>query len=412
MFLRYIREVSNEIYPLSSRLKLQHYYFNKLVHSSQPPFLFFPPPSLNAFAYIRLQATTNRLADRKQKSTRNKLCTEMRYLSNPYPDYSEARDKECFSFHSEEQVQVLCQTLLDRIGDNVDSVIPDAKGYLYIGPGGVAYALWYATRGGSLTFQKQTAKLLMEEQLKLEKIYCPDTISSRLSGWLCGFSGVYAAAAVMAIDADLGKDSDNYLKQFKALTTAILHSGAGGTKLSIDCFENILKIVFFTGCEEFMNGRAGFVLGSLFLRKNFRDRDEQVLVPIQDLHTICNKMVQVGRAYSSSTTSPCPLMYSWYDSEYLGAAHGLSAILLAFLCVPGYLEQSSSSVQKDIKGSIEYLLSLQTKSGNFPCLSPRHERPRAEEDELVHWCHGAPGFIFLLAKGKLLRLDFHFYDKV
>lgn len=36
--------------------------------------------------------------------------------------------------------------------------------------------------------------------------------------------------------------------------------------------------------------------------------------------------------------------------------------------------------------------SLQTSNGNFPIKIPILEsKQRSEEDELVHWCHGAPG---------------------
>lgn len=36
--------------------------------------------------------------------------------------------------------------------------------------------------------------------------------------------------------------------------------------------------------------------------------------------------------------------------------------------------------------------SLQTSNGNFPTnVSKLKSKQRSEEDELVHWCHGAPG---------------------
>ena len=47
-----------------------------------------------------------------------------------------------------------------------------------------------------------------------------------------------------------------------------------------------------------------------------------------------------------------PLMYSYYDTEYLGAAHGLCAILQMLITVPGYIEQCSPDIVKDIKGNL------------------------------------------------------------
>lgn len=94
----------------------------------------------------------------------------------------------------------------------------------------------------------------------------------------------------------------------------------------------------------------------------------------------------------------CPLMYAWHESEYLGAAHGLAGILQGLLATPG-LMQSNPDFQRDIKGSVDYLLSLQTSEGNFPSsLGSR----RSGEDELVHWCHGAPGMVWLMAKSYLV----------
>ena len=69
------------------------------------------------------------------------------------------------------------------------------------------------------------------------------------------------------------------------------------------------------------------------------------------------------------------------------------------ISVPGYIEGlGDSKARDDIKATIDYLLNLQTPSGNFPCamdeIPPNRTRP--ESEELVHWCHGAPGMIYLL----------------
>ena len=47
---------------------------------------------------------------------------------------------------------------------------------------------------------------------------------------------------------------------------------------------------------------------------------------------------------------------------------------------------------------------MQTKSGNFPCaMDEAPPNPtRHESEELVHWCHGAPGMIYMLAKAYLV----------
>ena len=78
--------------------------------------------------------------------------------------------------------------------------------------------------------------------------------------------------------------------------------------------------------------------------------------------------------YSTRTGSPSPLMYAYHDTEYLGTGHGLAGILQMLLSVPGYLQHCSQSAA--LRASVDWLLSLQTPAGNFPCatdeLGPRY----------------------------------------
>merc|ERR1712172_65032 len=63
----------------------------------------------------------------------------------------------------------------------------------------------------------------------------------------------------------------------------------------------------------------------------------------------------------------------------------------------GYLQHCSQSAA--LRASVDWLLSLQTPAGNFPCATDElGPRSRRLEDELVHWCHGAPGTVYLLAR--------------
>jgi hypothetical protein len=46
----------------------------------------------------------------------------------------------------------------------------------------------------------------------------------------------------------------------------------------------------------------------------------------------------------------------------------------------------------EIQNTVDYLLTKQFPSGNFPSsLENKHDR-------LIHWCHGAPGAVFLMLK--------------
>lgn len=46
----------------------------------------------------------------------------------------------------------------------------------------------------------------------------------------------------------------------------------------------------------------------------------------------------------------------------------------------------------DVRQTIDGILALQDESGNFPS---KFNKPEAN---LVHWCHGAPGVVYLMAK--------------
>jgi hypothetical protein len=59
-------------------------------------------------------------------------------------------------------------------------------------------------------------------------------------------------------------------------------------------------------------------------------------------------------------------MYSYYDTEYIGAAHGIAGILQALLSIPHMLE-TNPNFKSEIKASIDFIVSLQTPEGNFVC---------------------------------------------
>jgi Lanthionine synthetase C-like protein len=79
--------------------------------------------------------------------------------------------------------------------------------------------------------------------------------------------------------------------------------------------QNCLKINFLpSGSDELFVGRAGYVMGVLWLRKTL----QQPVIADKDLMAICSTIVQSGRAYAKQHKSPCPLMYSYHSTEYLG----------------------------------------------------------------------------------------------
>lgn len=75
-----------------------------------------------------------------------------------------------------------------------------------------------------------------------------------------------------------------------------------------------------------------------------------------------------------------------------GAAHGLSSILLFLLCIPEFFK-AHPSAEEDVRAAVDFMLSIEQPNCNYaPAMDEVNmgqKRPASEE--LVHWCHGAPG---------------------
>jgi len=77
------------------------------------------------------------------------------------------------------------------------------------------------------------------------------------------------------------------------------------------------------GSDELFVGRAGYILGALWLRKTL---GQPSAVPDKDLMRVCSTIVESGRAYAKQHKSPSPLMFSYYGTEYLGINLGKNII--------------------------------------------------------------------------------------
>lgn len=84
-----------------------------------------------------------------------------------------------------------------------------------------------------------------------------------------------------------------------------------------------------------------------------------------------------------------------------GAGHGLSSILQMLLNFPEHFKDRKD-VNTLIHQAVDYVLSCEWPNGNY---LPVPGEVRDQEDELVHWCHGAPGVVYLLAKAYLTWQD-------
>jgi hypothetical protein len=86
-------------------------------------------------------------------------------------------------------------------------------------------------------------------------------------------------------------------------------------KAYIDSAANCKPLNFLRcGGDELFVGRAGYLSGVLWLEKVFG----KGTFPAKDVNELCRCIVQSGRNHAQHYKSPCPLMFSYYDVEYLG----------------------------------------------------------------------------------------------
>ncbi|KAG8197839.1 hypothetical protein JTE90_020116 [Oedothorax gibbosus] len=269
-----------------------------------------------------------------------------------------------------------CLKYMQQISDQQTLSTKDCDGSLYVGLAGVSYAFYHLSQNPEFVKDRQDLLSKSWHYLQPALSHAEKGRNRRDSAFLLGSGGVYATAAAVMKALGREKECNEYVEKYAAMADGCMEGDYLGC-----------------GSDEILVGRAGYLAGILFLQ---RVLGKQVL-PSQKIHMLCETIVDSGTKYSRQHHSNSPLMYAYHGTEYFGAAHGTSGIFQMLLCFPYYLD-SNPTADKRLKESVDYLLSTQTKSGNFPSSADEVERPRKESSELVHWCHGAPGIVYLMAK--------------
>ncbi|XP_053313402.1 lanC-like protein 3 [Spea bombifrons] len=248
------------------------------------------------------------------------------------------------------------------------------EGGLYGGQAGVAYTLYHVSQcplfGAKRDSYLRKARSLIEPCVEH---YDREQDRETLASFLLGGAGVYAVAALIYKAMGLA-DFTQALEKFKELWGICVPLGF------LEC-----------GSDELFVGRSGYLCAALVLKQKL---GTEVLTAAQ-IKSICQAILESGKQYARKKRKPFPLMYSYYGTEYLGAAHGLSSILQVLLSYQEYL----SAADRDIVWqSVDFLVN-QEQNCNWP---PELGEVIERENELVHWCHGAPGIAYLFAKAYLL----------
>lgn len=226
----------------------------------------------------------------------------------------------------------------------------------------------------------QNAKLFIDHAKSLTRNK-PENAAT----FLCGNAGIYATSAIIHQHIGDAQSAQHDLVKFRS-----------GIQAPFDR----------NGCYEILLGTAGFLSGIYWLNQNLPA--EQRMSP-EIISNLSDIIIEGGIQYSQEHKLKIPMMWECYGDKYLGAAHGVSAILHMLLESPmfgGDLQQLSHK-QQLVKDTIDCFLQTQSRDGNFPTV---WEDAGKSEHKLVHWCHGAPGAIYLFAKAFLIFKDQKYLD--
>ncbi|RUS78284.1 hypothetical protein EGW08_013948 [Elysia chlorotica] len=303
-----------------------------------------------------------------------------RFFRNQLPDHSPGDavliDKDWW--HG--QILALVQTVTEALSSNVSQ-----EGGLYVGSAGIAYMLYYVSTYEPF-YQHKANYIHIAQSIFKRDLTFTERQSSKPAdrvSFLLGPSGLYTLGALLGKLSQKEDMVQDNINKFKAVASECIKPN-------------------FLGCgsDELFVGRAGFLSGALTLEKRIGIK----VLDDDTINSICRAMVMSGAEYSKRKKSKSPLMYAYYDTEYLGAAHGLSSILQMIISCPSFLTADPQSAQV-VRNSVDWLLSTQTPDGNFVPATDELVSSRSESEELVHWCHGAPGVVYLLAKAYLVWQD-------
>lgn len=179
--------------------------------------------------------------------------------------------------------------------------------------------------------------------------------------FLCGDAGPLAVGAVVYRLCNKKDKSDDCIQQLLSMAESAL-------PLDGETY------------DELLYGRAGYLYSLLFVNKYIGE----TTVPEKVINQVVDSMVESGRRQASRKSSAPALTYFWHGSEYIGAAHGYIGILFMMLHTD-YQRHTDT-----IKSTLDFILGLQYSSGNFPSSFG------SGNDRLIHWCHGAPGGVYLM----------------
>jgi len=239
------------------------------------------------------------------------------------------------------------------------------RGSIYTGQCGIALALIELEDMGFFGKEKRTERLqaaLLHSMQSLRKIH-PKRVT-----FLEGVPGALAVTSVLCERLGKTEDSKRHLKE------CLKYAKHANSLASSEC--------------EVLYGRCGYLFSLLYLRHKLKDdtigREESRKI----VKAVIAKGVKAARKMKDSRLPH--LYYEWYDKCYLGAAHGICGILKVLLHFRAEVEKEEGKEgMETLRKALLALLELKFETYNMP------SSLGSTRDKLVHWCHGATGYVSL-----------------
>jgi len=215
-----------------------------------------------------------------------RLLMTKRYFENVSTDGQESALNTPYEFWKDKVFSIL-----ECISQNMSSIHDDD---LYTGTTGIAYMFYHLSISDKF---KNDGEAFLNKAIAVLRLGKSNFDHRSLCQFVCGDAGVNAVKAAIYHQVGNDKMTEMYLQNFK--------KGLSVCK-PIDFFKH--------GGDELFVGRTGYLYGVLWLEKILGRK----IIDDQDVNEICLTIIESGRRYSKRNRSIFPLMYSYYNTEYLG----------------------------------------------------------------------------------------------
>ena len=257
-----------------------------------------------------------------------------------------------------EQLLVSIAKKLKYLEQNYDAYKDEDKD-IYVGSGGIA--MLYFHLANTYAQSDIARKMYLEKSLALVQ-HSLKGIKLKKIAFVHGPAGLYSIGAVVQKKLKREAESKAYVHQLVAL------------------FENLVKTKQHP--SEILYGHAGYLHSLLFVNRFIPYAVNETVI-----RNVVSLILETGKT-GKVTIMDSPLAYSWHSKHYIGGAHGMAGIATQLLQID---LDSHFELRQLLVLLIQYILSVQKTSGNFPSSLESSHR-----DLLVQFCHGAPGVLPML----------------